>query len=205
MTQLYFPAFEECPHENDADLDYYELKDGFFLFPKRHWCLVAEIVEIEFFIRLRLWVKDRTGHEFPVLFYIEDDQCWLDPTRFRKGQTIAILYAEQHYFFDTTVGIRQENTSTIEVFDMSPKAIISLGEEVHNRENADLRECHACGINGPSLLKCAQCNCRRYCNKQCQKRGWQQEGHRKDCRKEGEIVKFLAFKREHSSEHASFL
>ncbi|KAL5409510.1 hypothetical protein PMIN04_011019 [Paraphaeosphaeria minitans] len=99
MAQLYFPTFEECPNENYPDLDFYELKAGFALVPKRHWCLVAEIADIEFFVRLRLWVKDRTGHEFPVSFYIEDDQRWLDLTRFRKGQTIAILYAEQHFFW----------------------------------------------------------------------------------------------------------
>lgn len=115
MAQLYFPTFEECPHENYPDLEFYELKDGYYLSPKRHWCLVAEIVEIEFFIRLRLWVKDRAGHEFPVSFYIEDDQRWLDLTQFRKGRTIAILYAEQHYFLDTTIGIRQESSRTIEV------------------------------------------------------------------------------------------
>lgn len=115
MPNLYFPTFEECPDENDADLDFYEPRHGFFLVPKRDWCLVAEIVDVMFFFRLRLWVKDSAGHEFPIAFHLEDDERRLDLTRFRKGLTIVIWHAEQHSFMDLSVGIRQESSRSFEV------------------------------------------------------------------------------------------
>jgi hypothetical protein len=114
MDERYFPTFDECPQEHYPDLDFYTVKAGGILFPTRHWCLLAEISEVEYFIRLRLWVKDRAGKEIPLAFYIEDERC-LDLNQFQKGRTVAILYAEQHPFLDMTVGIRQESTSTIEV------------------------------------------------------------------------------------------
>jgi hypothetical protein len=115
MDARYFPTFDECPDENYPDVDFYSLKYGHLLVPTRHWCLLAEITDVEYFFRLRLWTKDRSGKEFPISFYIEDNDRVLDLDRFQKGRTVAILYAEQHGFLDMTVGIRQESTSTIEV------------------------------------------------------------------------------------------
>jgi hypothetical protein len=121
MDKRYFPTFDECPDENYPDIDYYTLKNGYILTPTRHWCLLAEIIEVDYFFRLRLWVKDRSGKEFPLSFHIEDDTRWLDMSRFQKGRTVAIMYAEQHSFLDMTIGIRQETTSTIEVISSPSK------------------------------------------------------------------------------------
>jgi hypothetical protein len=119
MDERYFPTFDECPNENYPDMGFYTLKSGCFLIPTRHWCLLAEITEVEYIFRLRLWVKDRSEKEFPIAFYIEDNERFLNLNRFQKGMTVAILYAEQHSFLDMTVGIRQESTNTIEVSQVS--------------------------------------------------------------------------------------
>lgn len=119
MDERYFPIFDECPNENYPDMQFYTLQSGYLLVPTRHWCLLAEITEVEYFFRLRLWAKDRSGKEFPISFYIEEDERSLDLNQFQKGRTVAILYAEQHGFLDMTVGIRQESTSTIEVRQIS--------------------------------------------------------------------------------------
>lgn len=78
MDEHNFPNFDECPNEYYPDMGFYTLKSGNYLVPTRHWCLLAEIVEMEYFLRLRLWVKDRSGKEFPISFYIEEDQRSLD-------------------------------------------------------------------------------------------------------------------------------
>jgi hypothetical protein len=91
MDKRYFPTFDECPDENYPNIDYYTLKNGYILTPTRHWCLLAEIIEVDYFFRLRLLVKDRSGKEFPLSFYIEDDTRWLDMSRLQKGRTVAII------------------------------------------------------------------------------------------------------------------
>lgn len=88
--------------------------------PTRHWCLLAEITDIENFFRLRLLVKDHRGGAFPITFYLRDGAP--DVRQYRVGQTVAILYAHRHGFLDMTIGIRQEESSTCKV---SVKAIES--------------------------------------------------------------------------------
>ena len=109
----HFPTFDACPNEDVLDFDYYRSTGGSMFHPSRHWCLLAEIVEVMYFFRLRLTVKDRSGKTFPVAFYLEDDST--APIQCRVGDTIAILYANQHGFLDMTVGIRQEEMCTVKV------------------------------------------------------------------------------------------
>ncbi len=113
-----FPCFEALPCENELDLSFYESTDDTFYHPSKHWCLFAEIVEIEtFFLRMRLIVKDKTGHMLPVAFYTPGRGLGeeLDPRFVQKGFTVAILYAEQHGFLDMTVGIRVKSRTAVKV------------------------------------------------------------------------------------------
>ncbi len=112
----HFPSFNACPEFEDMDFNYYHTLGGDFYRPNRHWCLLAEITQVENFIRLRLLVKDRGGSTFPIAFYLNGQGP--DPSQFKLGHTVAILYAHRHGFLDTTVGIRQEERST---FQVSPK------------------------------------------------------------------------------------
>jgi len=59
-------------------------------------------------MRLRLQVRDRSGHELPVAFYPESGER-PSPEQFKKG------YPHQHYFLDMTIGIRQEDMNLIQV------------------------------------------------------------------------------------------
>ncbi len=110
-----FPCFNELPGENELDLNFYESTDGFSYRPSMHWCFLAEIVEIEQLTRLRLVVKDKTGHHIPVAFYTDHRGAELDPRCLEKGHTVAILYGEQHGFLDRSVGIRHENPAALKV------------------------------------------------------------------------------------------
>jgi hypothetical protein len=114
-----FPAFGDLPGENDIDMEYYYSSDGFHYIPQKHWCFLAEVIEISQFFRLTLRVRDKAGQEIPVSFYTENRGQELVVSGLRTGQTIAILYAHQHGFLDMTVGIRQEDMSTIKVYTLS--------------------------------------------------------------------------------------
>jgi hypothetical protein len=76
--------------------------------------LLAEITEVENFIRPRILARDKIGAEFPIAFYLKDDEVF-DPSLYQKRSTIAILYAHQHDFLDRSVGIRQEDMDNIQV------------------------------------------------------------------------------------------
>jgi hypothetical protein len=110
-----FPCFSALPGENELDLDFLQSTDGFSYRPCKHWCFLAEIVDIEQFIRLKLVVKDKTGLEVPVAFHTPGRGNELDPLCVQKGSTLAVLYAEQHGFLDMTVGIRHEDPALLKV------------------------------------------------------------------------------------------
>ena len=110
-----FPCFTALPDENELDLDFYESDDGSFYQPSKHWCLFAEIVDTEHFMRMRLIVKDKRGHEIPVVFHTPARGDELDPRHVQKGFTLAILYAVQHGFLDMSVGIRHESRTALRV------------------------------------------------------------------------------------------
>jgi hypothetical protein len=113
-TDRAFPTFLLCSDDNSIDLDYYATNDGSYYHPKRRWCLLAEIIEVEIFIRPRLTVRDRSGKQFIVAFYLDND-VEFDRSMYRIGHTIAVLYPHQHHFLDLSVGIRQENLESVQV------------------------------------------------------------------------------------------
>lgn len=111
--EQFFPTFDSCPDDNDLALDYY-VPEGGFLRPRRHWCLLAEITDVAYFIRLRLVVRDKSGGQFPVAFYLDNDEVF-NPSLYQIGNKIAVLYPHQHGFLDMTVGLRLETMKHIHV------------------------------------------------------------------------------------------
>lgn len=114
-SETAFPLFDGLPEENDISLEFYESAGGFSYRPRKHWCFLAEIIDVENIFRLRLIVKDKFGRTVPIAFYTDDRGLELDPSYIREGFTVAILYAEQHGFLDLSVGIRHENPTVIKV------------------------------------------------------------------------------------------
>jgi len=111
-----FPPFSHLPDEKDIDLEFYNTLDGFRYVPTKHWCFLAEITDVEHFIRVRLLVRDKAGRELPVAFYTDGRGGEFARSQLRAGNTVAILYAQQHGFLDLTVGIRLEEESAIKVY-----------------------------------------------------------------------------------------
>ncbi|KAK3290816.1 uncharacterized protein B0H64DRAFT_446639 [Chaetomium fimeti] len=179
-----FPCFSALPWENALDLDFLESTDGFSYRPRKHWCFLAEIVDIEQFIRLKLVTKDKTGLEVPVAFHTPGRGDELDPLCVQKGFTLAVLYAEQHGFLDMTVGIRQEDLASLRIFPVALDELLSLSDRVRQcvTQGNGTRRCQGCGRNANTLKKCARCNCSWYCDKVCQTLAWNEKGHKRDCK-----------------------
>jgi hypothetical protein len=108
-----FPTFAGLPGEDDIDRAFYDTTDGFRYIPRKHGCFLAEIIDIEQFLRVKLTVRDKAGATVPVAFHTDGRGAEL--TQLQPGHTIAILYAQQHGFLDFTTGIRQEEYNGIKV------------------------------------------------------------------------------------------
>ncbi|KAH7042190.1 hypothetical protein B0J12DRAFT_673969 [Macrophomina phaseolina] len=207
-NDLLFPDFSNCPHENDISLDFYTSTNGFMWTPKHHWCILAEITEVSYFVRLRLLVRDRSGAEFPVAFYLEDESLSVDYGSFQKGHTVAILYPHQHGFLDLTVGIRQEVMSAIKAIPFPLHRLLDLSDKLQAQKalSENTRACHTCQKESDTLLKCARCGSSWYCNKACQEIGWKDKGHKDGCRllKNETLKQILLFDWKHFKDFVRF-
>jgi hypothetical protein len=108
-----FPTFAGLPGDNDINLAFYNTTDGYHYTPRKHWCFLAEITDIEQFLRVKLTVRDKAGATVPVAFHT--DGRGTEFAQLQPRHTIAILYAQQHGFLDLTTGIRQEEYNGIKV------------------------------------------------------------------------------------------
>lgn len=130
--EVHFPSYKQLPHDNDLNEDYYSLdgRSGVYR-PGMHWCYIAEIIRDDTFVRPMFLVKDKEGHESRVAFHLEGRTGPMirqippqfgavEPPSFNKvpckvGNTICIMYANQHDFADFTHGIRVEERDTVTV------------------------------------------------------------------------------------------
>jgi hypothetical protein len=124
QDELVFPSFRECPYESDTPHAYWRDLGGGVYLPRRHWCYLGEITERIAFIPLCLAVQDRKGDEVLATFYPDSGGMISFPVHpnvpeslANKGNTIAILYAEQHNFleFDGSIGFRIEDADQVQV------------------------------------------------------------------------------------------
>ncbi|KAL8356723.1 hypothetical protein RB601_001843 [Gaeumannomyces tritici] len=203
-----FPSFNELPEENDLDLEFYESTNGFSYSPRKHWCFLAEIIDIENFLRLRLIVKDGAGHDAVVAFYTPDRGRELDPSCIRKGFTLAILYAEQHGFLDMSTGIRLEDPTVLKIFPVQLRDLFTLSDKVQQYAGAvnGERTCQGCGRKATTLSKCGKCTLFWYCDKECQTMAWKNKGHKADCKllKDRDLQMLLSLNKEGFKQHLAF-
>lgn len=113
-----FPTFSGLPGDDDINLAFYNTRDGFSYVPRKHWCFLAEIIDIELFIRVHLIVRDKAGTTVRVAFHTDGRGTEFTPSQLQPGYTVAILYAHQHTFLDLRTGIRQEEYCTVKVWPL---------------------------------------------------------------------------------------
>ena len=115
--QTHFPTFTSLPDDSDVDLRYFDEECPGVYGPVKHWCLLAEIVELVPYLRPMFTVKDKAGKQFLVSMYLDNDVAL--PDFWHKhcipGNVVAIMYANSHNFMDGQTGIRVEEVGTIKV------------------------------------------------------------------------------------------
>jgi hypothetical protein len=129
---LAFPSFVACPHEYTLSSTYYHQRGSP---PIRHWCFLGEIENIFGIGRLGLDVKDKENNTIRIYFYLDrlpstvvevafkhtgilyPQHPNVPRHRIRKGNTIAVLYTEQHPWKEGSTGIRIEDGDTVQVCD----------------------------------------------------------------------------------------
>ncbi|KAK3984905.1 SET domain-protein [Cladorrhinum sp. PSN332] len=161
-----FPPFSKLPEEYDINLSFYEISSSNVYKPRRHWCFLAEICDVEGFIRLRLIVRDKRGATAPVAFYTDDKGAEFTHQA-QSGFTVAILYANQHGFLDMTVGVRLEESSIFKIIPAPLNEVLALSDRVgrYSAGRAGWITCHGCDEE-----------------KSCQTNGWNNKGHKRDCK-----------------------
>ncbi|KAM7193971.1 hypothetical protein V8F33_007477 [Rhypophila sp. PSN 637] len=182
-NRMYFPSFSNLPRDRDVNG---LLEPGM---RRRHWCLLGEIVDDAAIIptRVIVQVKDVDGHPFELFFYTDERGAEVDPDlgSTAVGSAVALLYAEWHNFGFSPPGIRHEHPRRFKVFPMSLEKLLSLSDLVQRfswAKDGRSRTCHGCGQLKQSLKKCSKCELMWYCNPKCQKCGWDESGHKEDCK-----------------------
>ncbi len=168
--QLKWPSFHELTEEEEPHVHYYTGWEEGVLVPAFHWCYVAEITAPQYHpLRPSPLVKDHTGKEHPIVFYISDDLARSHKPfqEFKVGYTIAILYAKRKQLMDLSEGIRQENTE-FKIFKCSLEKLIQESKKLE----LSSKECFACGKKDVKLLTCGKCKLVWYCGTDCQKSHW---------------------------------
>ncbi|KAH8699373.1 hypothetical protein GQ44DRAFT_753649 [Phaeosphaeriaceae sp. PMI808] len=178
-----FPGFAALPNSNSVDLDFYEEVDGTYQ-PLRRWCFLGEIVDSITLHHLELELTDVDGKNIPLHFNTDGRGIELAPAQIQKGYTVAVLYAQRHVFMYGDPGIRHEDPQKLKVFPVSLKKLLGLNDQVQqfSTEVDGIRTCHGCRKKAASLNRCGKCSLFWYCDSRCQRTGWNEGGHKADCK-----------------------
>jgi len=194
-----FRSFSECPH--------FDREDGVYG-PLRHWCYLGEITERVVFTRLCLTVKDKKGDKVIVSFYLDSDKPGIfnfpvhrnvpEPLT-NRGNTIAILYAQQHNFLDGSIGFRIEDAEKVQFFPCTLGRLLALGDRILSSATQPdgVPACYRCKTTAGARQRCSGCRVSWYCNKDCQEGDWSDGGHRKDCKLLNQVATLMRQDWEH--------
>ena len=171
--RIAFPAFDDIPDEDDIDHKHYLDNVGTHIFACRHWCLLGQIDDVSSFIRVGMVVRDWKGRAFMVHVHIEEHTSTLNLFDIKKGNVIALMNPEAHYFMDGTTGIRLEAPDSAFVFRSSLSHLMEEGRKILKGQF-----CFQCG--NPAKESCNKCSVARYCSPTCQLKHWQ-GGHKELC------------------------
>ncbi|KAK7063859.1 MYND-type domain-containing protein [Favolaschia claudopus] len=169
-----FPPFHNLPSE-------YLRKAS-----KSHWCFLAEIHEIVPYVRPMYTVKDKTGAERLVVFYLDNGTP--TPTAVKKSRetyTMCIMDAVKHQFMDGQVGIRVEDEKSVKILPCTLQQLFNIRDNIVNLQGV----CNVCC--GPSSLKCSKCKI-SYCGKTCQLNDWN-GWHKVECKVAQQLSEWGAF------------
>ncbi|TPX08058.1 uncharacterized protein E0L32_010258 [Thyridium curvatum] len=190
----HFPAFDDLSpnfYAGDPDASDDEIGGG-----PANWCFLAEILDAENFTRVRLVVRDKEGAKVVLAFYTEDRGNELKRSLLRPGNTVAVLRARSHQFLDSSVGVRQEKENAVKIITATLTELLRLSDSVRiYSKDAAGKVCHGCDEEKKPLLRCAKCAMFWYCGRDCQMTGWNEKGHKRDCKiiRDNDLRSFFLF------------
>ncbi|KAI1205160.1 uncharacterized protein F4807DRAFT_471283 [Annulohypoxylon truncatum] len=182
-----FPTFAELPPSSTPSP------------PTPSWFLLAQIKENMTITKPTLVVRDRSGTDFAVTFD-DGDHHGLDGSdgtklRFRKGHTLVVPRAartDRGEGKKALVRVSEGRGREVRVLPASLERVVGLGALVDEEEEGGgekKKGCAACGKEGEvegegerKLMRCTGCGVVAYCSKECQVRGWNEMGHKADCK-----------------------
>ncbi|KAH9066740.1 hypothetical protein EDB87DRAFT_1801395 [Lactarius vividus] len=209
-----FPSFRECPYEDDIPYAYYREREEGVYAPIRHWCYLGEITEKAVFTRLCLTVKDKRGDKVTTSFYLDSHHSGgtfligtsqsdlpvhpnMPKSLTKTGNTIAILYAQQHGFVDGNIGFRVEDADRVQFFPCTLERLLALSDRVSNAlSRLDAAPaCKKCNTTAGARQRCSVCQVTWYCSKDCQVGDW--SDHKKDCKLLNQVAALMRQDWEH--------
>ncbi|KAI1394313.1 uncharacterized protein F4822DRAFT_387880 [Hypoxylon trugodes] len=189
----HFPSFNELPPTSSPTL------------PQETWYLIAQIREDMTITKPTLIVRDRTGIDFAVTFD-DGDHRGLNPnsttnttkgkTGFRKGHTLVIPRATRTDRGDgkkAVVRVPAGSAADVRIVPGALERVLEMGAIIagireQEKQGTRVKKCAVCGKTEEdggkedSLSRCTGCGLAAYCSKECQVRGWNELGHKANCK-----------------------
>ncbi|KAI2466428.1 hypothetical protein F4781DRAFT_353352 [Annulohypoxylon bovei var. microspora] len=175
--------------------------------PPAAWFLLAQIKEDMTITKPTVIVRDRSETDFAVTFD-DGDQHGLvisgggaggGRARFRKGHTLIVpcpARTDRGEGKKALVRVPEGLGKDVRVLPAGLERVFELGLLVRSGQgdgDQKKRACAACGKEGKcegededeggqKLMRCTGCGVVAYCSKECQVRGWNDKGHKSDCK-----------------------
>lgn len=109
-----------------------------------------------------------------------------DVTAWKRGWCLAILDAKKSGVDNGKQGFILVKKADVMVFPFSLERLIQYSQAFNYQAilYPDQRTCRACNsAESPDNLKaCSGCGAAWYCQKECQIRGWNEKGHKRECK-----------------------
>ncbi|KAI0885890.1 uncharacterized protein GGS22DRAFT_135588 [Annulohypoxylon maeteangense] len=180
-----FPSFDELPPSTSS-----------LTTPQTPWFLLAQIKENMTITKPTLVVRDRSNIDFAVTFDDGDHHGLVigggngEKARFRKGHTLVVPCAtrtDRGEGKKALVRVPEGQGRDVRVLPTSLDKVFGLGALVNGEKDGEekKRGCAACGKDEGGegkLMRCTGCGVVAYCGTECQVRGWNELGHKADCK-----------------------
>ncbi|KAF7862620.1 hypothetical protein EAF04_007493 [Stromatinia cepivora] len=187
-SRTIFPSIRDLPFPYHGA--YYDRNEKGYYRARVHWCFFGEITHTSKFGISALAVKDIDGKEIKLVFDTEEKGEELPPGLVRENHTVSIINAQPYKFpveddnCGGKVGIRHDDELLLKIFPLSLQELFALNDLVQqfSKKINGVRKCHGCGKESAAMEQCKRCLMFWYCDRACQTVGWNQKGHKDDCK-----------------------
>ncbi|GAB1315114.1 hypothetical protein MFIFM68171_05324 [Madurella fahalii] len=167
--------------------------------PERDWYLLAQISQNMTLTKPTLICADASSQTFALVFDTPHDTLDLAAMGLKRGCTAVVRCArrtppDEEGKKQGFVRIEKGREAAVRVVPGPLERVVAVGrrlrgeqagEEQAEEEKED-RGCESCGKregrDGGALMRCTGCGEARYCGKECQVKGWNEGGHKADCK-----------------------